>query len=98
MENQDRVQGLWGDFSSPESKTAILLSNVRDDYYYDQDNRLFIAGFYWGYWYEPYFDRNVMTIDTLAWWYYVGEGPTYEDFQNKVLLYLNLHSLMNFNI
>jgi len=72
-----------GNYESPEGKTAILLSNVRDVYYYNPDYPLYIAGFYWGYWYEPYFDRNVITIDTLAWYYYVGEGPTYEDFQEQ---------------
>lgn len=73
----------WGNYETPESKTAILLSNVRDAYYYDPETPIFIAGFYWGYYFEPYFDRNVITVDTLRWDILVGSGPTYDDFQDQ---------------
>ena len=72
-----------GNYYDPEGKTAILLSNIRDEYFYDPETPLFIAGFYWGSNTEYYFDRNVMTIDTLAWDILVGTGPTYEDFKDQ---------------
>ena len=53
------------DFPSPGDgdKTAILISNVRDDNYYDTNNAhafSYIAGFFSGQ-VNDFFDRNVMT-------------------------------------
>jgi hypothetical protein len=44
----------------------VLVSNIRDDNYYDPDYELYIAGFY-SPTFEGYFDRNVMSIDAWEW-------------------------------
>jgi len=51
------------------NKTVILISNVRDDNYYDTNNThgfSYIAGFFSGQ-LNDFFDRNVMTIDSYDW-------------------------------
>ena len=59
------------DFPSPGDgdKTAILISNVRDDNYFDTNNAhafSYIAGFFSGQ-VNDFFDRNVMTVDSYDW-------------------------------
>ncbi len=55
-----------GYYTDPDGKQVILVSNVRDENYYDPDYPLYIAGFYSPS-LEAYFDRNVMTIDVYDW-------------------------------
>lgn len=52
-------------------KHVILISNVRDENYYDPTYPYFVGGFYSPA-YEVYFDRNVVTIDTYDWENRVG--------------------------
>ncbi len=44
----------------------MLVSNIRDENYFDSTYPIYIAGFYSPS-YEAYFDRNVMTIDAYDW-------------------------------
>jgi hypothetical protein len=71
------LDGTYGPYGSDseDGKTAILLSNVRDELYYDPTYTSYIAGFYWGSVFELYTDRNVITIDTYNWALYVGDNP-----------------------
>jgi immune inhibitor A len=55
-----------GYYTDPDGKQVILVSNVRDENYYDPNYPLYIAGFYSPS-LEAYFDRNVMTIDAYDW-------------------------------
>jgi len=52
-------------------RQIVLVSNVRDENYYDPTYPIYIAGFYSPS-YEVYFDRNVMTIDAYDWENRVG--------------------------
>jgi hypothetical protein len=47
-------------------RQVVLVSNIRDDNYYDPNYPLYIAGFYSPS-FEVYFDRNVMSIDAYDW-------------------------------
>jgi hypothetical protein len=62
--------GLSADYYAGDGdKTVILISNVRDDNYYDTNNAhalSYIAGFHSGQ-LDSFFDRNVMTVDSYDW-------------------------------
>ncbi len=70
----DTDVGLPDGYWSGSDRHVILISNIRDVLYYEPVN-VYIAGFYSSN-YEFWFDRNIMTIDTLAWDYYL-EDPYY---------------------
>jgi hypothetical protein len=56
-------------YEGDANKTVILISNVRDDNYYDTNNAhafSYIAGFFSGQ-LNDFFDRNVMTVDSYDW-------------------------------
>lgn len=66
-----------GYYYSETGKDIVMVSNVRDDMYYDPSYPYFIIGFYWGT-FEAYFDRNMITIDSYNWENWVnpdGGGP-----------------------
>lgn len=52
-------------------RQIVLVSNVRDDNYYDPTYPNYIAGFY-SPTFEYYFDRNIMSIDSHDWANRVG--------------------------
>lgn len=56
-------------------RQVVLVSNVRDENYFDPTYPNYIAGFY-SPTYEIYFDRNVMTIDAYDWANRVGPDGT----------------------
>jgi hypothetical protein len=62
--------GLPADYYAGDGdKTVILISNVRDDNYYDTNDAhafSYIAGFFSGQ-LNDFFDRNVMTVDSYDW-------------------------------
>ena len=49
-----------------DGRQVVLVSNVRDENYYDSTYPIYIAGFYSPS-FEIYFDRNTMTIDAHDW-------------------------------
>jgi hypothetical protein len=55
-----------GYYDNAAGRQVVLVSNVRDDNYYDPDYPLYISGFYSPS-LEGYFDRNVMSIDAYDW-------------------------------
>ena len=58
-------------------KIVTLVSNVRDDNYYDTNNanrNTYIAGFFSSQ-INDFFDRNVMTIDAFDWLHRTGANP-----------------------
>ena len=61
----DDILALPADYYKGD-KFVILVSNVRDDAYYDPTYPNYIAGFYSPS-YELYFDRNIITIDSHDW-------------------------------
>ena len=66
----------WGYFP-PETfyneagRQVVLVSNVRDDSFYDSTYPNYIAGFY-SPTFQDYFDRNIMSIDSHDWVNRVG--------------------------
>jgi len=60
--------------------TVVLIDNVRDDNYYDEDNAgnlSYVAGFFSPS-FNELFDRNVMTIDAWDWAHRTGAAPPHE--------------------
>jgi hypothetical protein len=55
------------DYYDELGRTIIMISNIGDTYYRDPTFPSFIAGFYWGYYYEYYMDRNIINIDADFW-------------------------------
>ncbi len=55
-----------GYYADSAGRQIILVSNVRDDNYYNSAYPSYIAGFY-SPTLESYFDRNTMTIDAYDW-------------------------------
>ncbi|MEM2118477.1 MAG: immune inhibitor A [Candidatus Bathyarchaeia archaeon] len=69
--------GLPADYYYEENgRNVILVSNIRDENYYNYNYPYYIAGFYSSA-YEVYFDRNVITIDSYQWERRIGP-PGYE--------------------
>ncbi len=65
------------DYSGDGDKIVTLVSNVRDENYYDTDNahrNTYIAGFFSSQ-LNDFFDRNVMTIDAFDWFHRTGANP-----------------------
>ena len=63
----------WGYFEEgyyePEDdieRVIMLVDNVRDEQFYDEEYPFYVAGFY-SPTYQDYFDRNIITIDTHKW-------------------------------
>ncbi len=68
--------GLPADYyADAAGRQVVLVSNVRDENYYDSTYPVYTAGFYSPS-YELYFDRNVMTIDAYDWANRTGTGGT----------------------
>jgi len=70
----------WGYFDpgyyyDEAGRTIIMVSNVRDEQYYDSTYPYYIAGFY-SPTFEGYFDRNIITIDSYDWANRVGPDGT----------------------
>jgi len=60
-----------GYYSNAAGRQVVLVSNVRDDNFYDPTYPNYIAGFYSPS-FEAYFDRNIMSIDSHDWANRVG--------------------------
>jgi immune inhibitor A len=60
-----------GYYANEAGRQVVLVSNVRDDSYYDYTYPNYIAGFY-SPTFESYFDRNIMSIDAYDWANRVG--------------------------
>ncbi|KTB48121.1 Immune inhibitor A peptidase M6 [Dehalogenimonas alkenigignens] len=56
-------------------RNIVLISNIRDENYYDSTYPIYIAGFYSPS-FEVYFDRNVITIDAYDWANRLGPDGT----------------------
>ncbi len=70
-DGSNAVLGAAGTYYNEAGRQVVLVSNVRDDAYYDPDYPNYIAGFYSPS-FEYYFDRNIMSIDSHDWLNRVG--------------------------
>ena len=68
--------GLPADYYYDQAgRQIVLVSNIRDNNYYDPTYPIYIAGFYSSA-FEVYFDRNVMSIDAYDWANRTGPSGT----------------------
>ncbi|MHA1562495.1 MAG: hypothetical protein ACTSPA_10260 [Promethearchaeota archaeon] len=63
------------DWADDTGRSVILVSNVRDESYYDSSYPYYIAGFY-SPTFEEFFDRNIISLDSYAWESRLG-APSY---------------------
>ncbi|WP_371806541.1 Ig-like domain-containing protein [Candidatus Lokiarchaeum ossiferum] len=69
----DGSSAQQGDAYYEESgRSVMLVSNIRDDMYYDASYPYYIVGFYWGV-FEQAFDRNIISIDCMDWENRIGD-------------------------
>ncbi|MHA1765227.1 MAG: hypothetical protein ACTSVK_03100 [Promethearchaeota archaeon] len=85
----------WGYFPpgyyyEGEGKNLILVSNVRDDAYYDPTYPYYIAGFY-SPTFEAYFDRNIISIDSHDWLNRVGPDGSRPNLYESVIAHEYQH-------
>jgi hypothetical protein len=65
------------EYKGEGDNVVVLVDNVRDSNFYDQDNantEPYIAGFYYSV-FDDYFDRTVMSIDAWDWLHRTGATP-----------------------
>lgn len=80
---------LWGYvpldyYDETTGRTAILVSNIKDENYYDPETTVYIGGFF-SPTLETYFDRNVITIDTWDWENRIGpEGDRPYNYEGTI--------------
>ncbi len=78
----DDILGLPGDYyqsTDGQDRVIAMVSNVRDDAYYDPTFPVYIAGFFSST-INSYLDRNVITIDAYDWANRVGpNGSPWRD-------------------
>ena len=53
-------------------RSVMLVSNIRDDMYYDASYPYYIVGFFWTV-FEQAFDRNIISIDCMDWENRIGD-------------------------
>ncbi|MHA1232594.1 MAG: hypothetical protein ACTSPQ_18335 [Candidatus Helarchaeota archaeon] len=78
-----------GYYADSNGRNVILVSNIRDDSYYDPTFPGYIAGFYSPS-FEAFFDRNIINIDCYDWIHRIGnEGYNWiqGEFVNRPNLY-----------
>ena len=71
-------------YRNPAGRDLILVDNVRDDNWYDQDNvntLPYIAGFFSSQ-LSDFTQRNVMTIDAFDWLHRTGANPPHNPSAN----------------
>jgi immune inhibitor A len=56
-------------------RDMILVTNFRDDNYYDPEFPSFIIGFYWSL-FEQWYGRNIINLDSAYWQYLLGPAGT----------------------
>jgi hypothetical protein len=67
-------------YKGPGGKIVVLVDNVRDANYYDDDNqgnKPYIIGFFYSF-FNELTDRNVMTIDAFDWKHRTRRDPPHE--------------------
>ena len=66
---------------------VVLIDNVRDSNFYDQDNEntlSYIAGFYSSQ-FDDFFDRTVMSVDAWDWIHRTGANPPHDPDEDPCL-------------
>jgi len=71
-------------------RNVILLSNIRDEMFYDEKYPYYIVGYYWGY-LERQHDRNIVTIDVHDWENRVGDDASHKNLYEAVLAHEYQH-------
>ncbi len=64
------AEELGAAYVEENGRIVILISNIRDEFYYDDKYPYITVGFYWGV-FERAFDRNIVTIGCLNYDSYI---------------------------
>jgi len=75
-----------GYFGDATGRNVILISNIKDDAYYDPLYPAYIVGFYSPS-FEGYFDRNIISIDCYNYTLRLGEGDPTQPEVNRPYVY-----------
>jgi hypothetical protein len=86
----DGSNGPWPEDYSGSSREVILVSNFKDDMYYDPEYPFYIAGFYSST-FELYFDRNIISIDSHDWENRVGDDVARPNLYESVIAHEYQH-------
>jgi len=71
--------GLPDDYYKEDNgRDVILVSNIRDENYYDWTYPSFVIGFYSSTFGDTYFDRNIISIDCNQWETRMGPGSEHD--------------------
>ena len=79
-----------GTYYEENGRHIILLSNIRDEMYYDDKYPYYIVGYYWGY-FERMHDRNIVTIDVHDWENRIGDEAARPNLYEAVLAHEYQH-------
>ena len=79
-----------GAYYEETGRNVILLSNIRDEMYYDDKYPYYIVGYYWGY-LERMHDRNIVTIDVHDWENRIGDDVSHPNLYEAVLAHEYQH-------
>jgi len=74
-------------YEGPGDRVVVLVDNVRDDNFFDTDNKkgyTYIAGFYTSL-FDFYLNRQTMTIDAFDWLHRTGANPPNQPSSNPCL-------------
>ena len=79
-----------GGYFDLEGKSIIMVSNVRDESYYNPGYPYYIAGFYSPS-FEAYIDRNIITIDSHDWLNRVGDDAARTNLYESIIAHEYQH-------
>ncbi len=79
-----------GYYYEENGKNIIMVSNVRDEAYYNPEYPYYIAGFYSPS-FEAYIDRNIITIDSHDWLNRVGDDAKRTNLYESIIAHEYQH-------
>jgi len=85
-----QIENVSSSYYDENGRNVILLSNIRDEMFYDDKYPYYIVGYYWGY-LERQHDRNIVTIDVHDWENRVGDDASHKNLYEAVLAHEYQH-------
>jgi len=85
-----QIEDVTSSYYEENGRNVILLSNIRDEMFYDDKYPYYIVGYYWGY-LERQHDRNIVTIDVHDWENRVGDEASHKNLYEAVLAHEYQH-------
>ena len=85
-----KIENTTASYYEENGRNVILLSNIRDQMFYDDKYPYYIVGYYWGY-LERQHDRNIVTIDVHDWENRIGDDASHKNLYEAVLAHEYQH-------